>query len=82
MKMEYTITAPHDGEVVDILCREGEQVNEGDKLITFNSKSWAQFVTQKRMSCPILKLVNSAFAIEMLNYVTSIGATERRDSSS
>lgn len=35
MKMEYTIKAPFDGEVEDVLCYEGGQVDEGDLLIRF-----------------------------------------------
>ncbi len=34
MKMEQQITAPHDGVVDRILCREGDQVSAGTELAT------------------------------------------------
>ena len=35
MKMEHTISAPHDGVVDEILYSLGEQVTEGAALISF-----------------------------------------------
>ncbi len=35
MKMEYTISAPRDGVVAEILYSKGETVSEGDTLIAF-----------------------------------------------
>jgi 3-methylcrotonyl-CoA carboxylase alpha subunit len=37
MKMEHTITAPVDGIIAEIHYAEGDQVGEGDQLITFAS---------------------------------------------
>lgn len=34
MKMEQQFTAPHDGVVARILCREGDQVSAGTELVT------------------------------------------------
>jgi len=36
MKMEHQITAPHDGTVEAINCREGELVQPGVELVTIN----------------------------------------------
>jgi 3-methylcrotonyl-CoA carboxylase alpha subunit len=33
MKMEHTMTAPVDGEVVELLYATGDQVNEGAELL-------------------------------------------------
>jgi 3-methylcrotonyl-CoA carboxylase alpha subunit len=35
MKMEHTVTAPRDGKVVAINCREGEMVQPGVELVAF-----------------------------------------------
>jgi acetyl-CoA carboxylase biotin carboxyl carrier protein len=35
MKMEIPIAAPHDGTVVEILVTEGQQVEEGQAVATF-----------------------------------------------
>jgi 3-methylcrotonyl-CoA carboxylase alpha subunit len=37
MKMEHTITAPHDGEVKAVHFRAGEQVSEGSELLTLGT---------------------------------------------
>jgi len=33
MKMEFAVTAPADGEVVDIVCRQGRPVHAGQRLL-------------------------------------------------
>ena len=33
MKMEHTISAPHDGTVEALRCAEGDRVEEGAELI-------------------------------------------------
>jgi 3-methylcrotonyl-CoA carboxylase alpha subunit len=33
MKMEHTLSAPHDGVVVELLYAPGDQVNDGDALL-------------------------------------------------
>jgi 3-methylcrotonyl-CoA carboxylase alpha subunit len=38
MKMEHTISAPHDGVVADIAA-EGAQITEGTVLVTFEEAS-------------------------------------------
>ncbi len=35
MKMEHTISAPHDGEIAEILYAVGDQVSEGAQLLAF-----------------------------------------------
>jgi 3-methylcrotonyl-CoA carboxylase alpha subunit len=35
MKMEHTISAPHDGVVEDVLYAVGDQVTEGAPLLNF-----------------------------------------------
>jgi 3-methylcrotonyl-CoA carboxylase alpha subunit len=35
MKMEHTITAPHDGVVEDVLYAVGDQVADGAPLLAF-----------------------------------------------
>lgn len=34
MKMEYRLTAPHDGKVDSVHCKEGELVDLGKNLVT------------------------------------------------
>jgi 3-methylcrotonyl-CoA carboxylase alpha subunit len=34
MKMEHTITAPRDGVIASVNCREGEMVQPGVDLVT------------------------------------------------
>jgi 3-methylcrotonyl-CoA carboxylase alpha subunit len=33
MKMEHTLSAPHDGVVAELLFAPGDQVNDGDALL-------------------------------------------------
>jgi propionyl-CoA carboxylase alpha chain len=33
MKMEHTLKAPHAGQVVEVACREGDQVEGGAVLV-------------------------------------------------
>jgi 3-methylcrotonyl-CoA carboxylase alpha subunit len=35
MKMEHTISAPHDGVIDDVLYAIGDQVTEGAQLLAF-----------------------------------------------
>ena len=37
MKMEYRLTAPHDGVVEEVSCSEGALVDVGATLVTFES---------------------------------------------
>ena len=37
MKMEHTIAAPADGEVVELLFAPGDQVQDGDELLTLKT---------------------------------------------
>ena len=38
MKMEHPITAPRDGTVVSVNCKEGELVQPGIELVTLKSE--------------------------------------------
>ena len=33
MKMEFAVTAPADGEVVDIVCKQGRPIHAGQRLL-------------------------------------------------
>jgi 3-methylcrotonyl-CoA carboxylase alpha subunit len=35
MKMEHALVAPRDGTVADVLCEVGQQVGEGQRIVTF-----------------------------------------------
>ena len=37
MKMEHTVAAPADGEVVELLFAPGDQVTEGDELLSLKT---------------------------------------------
>ena len=37
MKMEHTLSAPHDGTVAELLCQVGDQVAEGTELLRLDA---------------------------------------------
>jgi urea carboxylase len=39
MKMEIAVAAPHNGEIVDVLCRQGAQVAAGQSLLFFRPEA-------------------------------------------
>ena len=38
MKMELTVTAPHDGRIREVACRIGELVQPGVPLVEFDER--------------------------------------------
>ena len=39
MKMEHTIAAPHDGVVAELFYAVGDQVGEGDELLSLAARA-------------------------------------------